>query len=150
MLNRTHFTFALFLVLVFLPLINFKFSFIFIALIFSLIPDVDVKTSFIGKYKFFLPLQFFVNHRGFFHSFLFMILGIVFFLFFYPIGAFAFFVGYCSHLILDSFTIEGVRLFYPLKSNFSWKLKTGSSVERLIFISFIVLDFFMLIFLLFD
>ena len=69
MLNRTHFVITLFLVLLVLPLVNFKFIFVSIAIISSVIPDVDIKTSFIGKYKIFRPLQIFVTHRGFFHSF---------------------------------------------------------------------------------
>jgi len=145
MLNKTHLVITIFFILVFIPLVNSKIIFIIIALICSLIPDSDIKSSFLGKYKFFRPLQFFVTHRGFFHSLLFMIIGILFFLIIYPIGAFGFFVGYSSHLIADSFTKEGIRFFYPLKTNFSGKINTGSRIENLIFITFGLLDILLLI-----
>jgi membrane-bound metal-dependent hydrolase YbcI (DUF457 family) len=67
-----------------------------------------------------------------------MFLVLLLFLSFYPAGAFAFFIGYSSHLILDSFTPEGVQFFYPSKKRISGKIKTNGSKERLIFISSIV------------
>jgi inner membrane protein len=140
MLNRTHFAITLFFVLLLLPLVQFKTSFIILALVFTLIPDVDTSASFIGKYKIFRPVQFFVKHRGFFHSFLFLIIGVLFFLFFYPIGAFGFFIGYSSHLMADSFTLEGVRLFYPLKKKSTGSIRSGGKSEATVFVVFLILD----------
>jgi inner membrane protein len=140
MLNRTHFVITIFFVLLFIPLVSLKFAFVSIAIIASLIPDVDVPTSSIGKYKIFRPLQFFVKHRGFFHCLFFMFFGILFFLNFYPAGAFAFFIGYTSHLLADSFTLEGVRFFYPLERKISGLVKTGGTLETGILITFVVLD----------
>ncbi len=144
MLNRTHFVITLFLVLLVLPLVNFKFIFVSIAIISSVIPDVDIKTSFIGKYKIFRPLQIFVTHRGFFHSFLFMALLLTFFLSFYPVGAFAFFIGYGSHLLADSFTVDGVQLFYPLEKKSSGFIRTGKLGEQGILIGFTLADVLMI------
>ena len=140
MLNRTHLAITIFLILLLIPLVQFKIVFVLIALIASLIPDVDISTSAIGKYKIFRPLQFFVNHRSFFHCLFFMLFVILFFMSFYPAGAFAFFIGYSSHLLADSFTIEGVRFFYPLNKKFSGSVKTGGTIETGIFITFVILD----------
>ncbi len=145
MLNRTHIVITIFFILLLFPLVNSKTAFVLIALFASLIPDVDIKTSFIGNYKIFRPLQFFVEHRGFFHCFIFMLFGILFFLCFYPIGAFAFFIGYGSHLFVDALTIEGVRFFYPLEKKVSGPIKTGGILETGILITFSVLDLILLI-----
>lgn len=47
-------------------------------------------------------------------------------------------IGYISHLIADSFTEEGIPLFFPLKINVgfppisSWRVKTGGWFEKYI------------------
>lgn len=140
MLNRTHLAITIFFILLFFPLVNNKFAFSFLAIFSSMVPDVDIGTSKIGKYKIFRPLQFFTNHRGFFHCLLFMILFLLFFLNFYPAGAFGFFIGYSSHLIVDSFTPEGVQFFYPSKRTISGNIKTGRGAEKIIFFLFIFFD----------
>lgn len=140
MLNRTHLAVTIFFILLLFPLVNNKISFSFIAIFSSMIPDVDISTSKIGKYKIFRPLQIFTKHRGFFHCLLFMALLLLFFLNFYPPGAFAFFIGYSSHLIADSFTPEGVRFFYPSKKIISGRVITGKKTEKIIFLLFIFLD----------
>ena len=144
MLNRTHLVIALFFVLLFFPLVENKITFSLIALFSSMVPDIDVSTSKLGKRRIFRPLQFFIKHRGFFHSLLFMVLILSFFLVFYPAGAFAFFVGYSSHLIADSFTPEGVRFFYPSKKAISGNIKSGGKLEKLVFILFVFLDVFLI------
>lgn len=140
MLNRTHLAITIFFILLFFPLVENKLAFSLIAIFSSMIPDVDISTSKIGKYKIFRPLQFFIKHRGFFHCLLFMILFLLFFLNFYPAGAFAFFIGYSSHLISDSFTPEGVQFFYPSKKVISGNIKTGGKLEKLVFLLFIFLN----------
>jgi len=139
MLNRTHLAVILLLIIVLFPIVPNKISFVTIALASSIIPDVDIKNSKIGKYKIFRPLQFFTKHRGFFHCLLFMCFLILFFLNFYPAGAFAFFLGYSSHLVMDSITPEGVQFFYPYKKRISGRIKTGGRIENLILITSIVL-----------
>ncbi len=146
MLNRTHLAITIFFILLFIPLIGDKITFSILVLFSSMIPDVDIKTSKIGKYKIFRPLQFFTKHRGFFHCLLFMIFFLIFFLNFYPSGAFAFFLGYSSHLIADSFTPEGVQFFYPSKKIISGNIKTGGKLEKLVFFLFIFLSIFLLFF----
>jgi len=47
-------------------------------------------------------------------------------------------IGYGSHLLLDSFTEEGLPLLFPIKVNFgfpptkSWRIKTGNWFEKLV------------------
>src|SRR3989338_1668484 len=89
--------------------------------------------SFLGRKKLFRPLQWFVKHRGFFHSLIFCILVAGIFAFYYPIFALPFFLGYGGHLLLDSFTDNGIRPFWPLKKEIKGFIKTNGNVEKGIF-----------------
>ncbi|GIM29602.1 hypothetical protein CPJCM30710_22680 [Clostridium polyendosporum] len=80
-------------------------------------PDVDMKIG--------------LKHRGFTHSLLCLFLAS------YGLWvadrnvAIAFLLGYGSHLILDMFTMKGVKLFFPLKCSFCLKLcKTDGTFDR--------------------
>lgn len=140
MLLRTHVVITLFFVLLFIPLVEFKTIFVIIALLATLMPDADIKSSSIGKFKILRPLQIFVKHRGFFHSLTFMFLIILLLAYVYPVGAFAFFVGYGSHLLADSFTKEGIRFFYPsLKRSSGW-ITTGGRTETITLVMFVIFD----------
>ncbi len=99
-------------------------------LIGSLLPDIDFILG--------------VEHRGLTHSLLFLILisAIVY----YKAGkreGISMMLGIASHLILDSITVAGVRLFYPLQMmySFSLTLSSSSSVNFLIIISSFVIFF---------
>lgn len=147
MLGKTHLALSLFLGLLLFQFVKSPFIFLGIVLLSSLVADIDIKTSKLGKCFLFRPIQFFVKHRGIFHSLLFMILVIILFLFFYPIGALAFFIGYFSHLILDGLSVEGVRLFYPFGKKFSGIFRVGGFFEKILFFVLVVLDFFMVVFI---
>jgi len=138
MLIRTHLAFSLFFILILLPFISSKIFFVAVALLATYIPDIDLKNSKLGKKKIFRPLQIFVKHRGFFHSFTFLFLITFLLLLFLPILSLGFFLGYSSHLFLDSFTPEGIKPFYPFKKKSAGKFKTGGKVETF---SFFVLLF---------
>ena len=110
----------------------------------ALLPDIDIKGSYISKrlpfiYKFFGKRQ---RHRGFTHSLLFLVLlyslgdlllkltdnNIVF----VCLGS-GILIGSISHICLDLLTKEGVELFYPIKLNFSiLAIKTNSKLEKTI------------------
>jgi inner membrane protein len=143
MLFRTHLVFSIGLSFLFYYLIevpNFLIFFSFV-LISTLLVDVDSKKSFVGHYLIFRPIQFFVSHRGFIHSLLF---GGFFSLLILRIDVWAgvgFFLGFSSHLFLDSLTKRGVRVFYPL-SNFklSFGLRSGGILEDIIFVLFFLID----------
>jgi len=140
MLLRTHLAFTLIFILLFLPFVNFKIVFILVSLISTLFADLDSQFSYLGRLKIFRFLQFFVKHRTVFHNLFFVLILTSLFVLFYPLLAFSFFLGYCSHLILDSFTVKGVRLFYPLKRVYSWKLRTGGKSETMFFVLVLMIN----------
>ena len=144
MLIRTHLLITLFFVLILLSSVENKVVFAVVALIATFIPDIDTKFSKLGKRKVFRPLQFFVSHRGFLHSFVF--LGLVSFIFylFLPIVMFPFALGYGLHLVADGFTIQGIKPFYPLKRRWHWKIKTGGKLEVVLFVGFLIADLLLL------
>ena len=112
----------------------------------SVLPDIDLETSYIGCRIPILPK--FINrvfgHRGFTHSILCMVccsflLRII--PWYLEIILFAFCVGYLSHLILDMLNSVGVPLFYPYKkkiriawissdSPIQWVISAGAVFSR--------------------
>ena len=147
MMIRTHLAIAGLAVLLFLPHITDKFIFIIVAIIATALPDIDSGFSTIGKIKATKMVQFFVKHRGFLHSFTFCIIISALLAFILPVFALPFFLGYSIHLFADSFTVEGIRPFWPLKRKSHWKLRTGSYGESSLFIFFLLADIFIFIFL---
>jgi len=140
MLAKTTLAVTLFFILLFISSIENKIIFVLIALISTFIADIDSKYSTLGKKKTFRILQFFTKHRGIIHSFTFVFLVTLVFVLFFPIIALPFFLGYCVHLFLDSFTIHGITPFYPLKMKYKGKITTGGKAETTIFVIFIILD----------
>ncbi len=140
MLIRTHLSITLFFILLFISVVEYKFAFVLAALLATFIPDADSKFSTLGKKKSLRILQFFVKHRGMMHSFSFLILITLFFVLFFPIISLGFFLGYGLHLLADSFTVRGIRPFYPLKKKSSWKIRTGGRSEVIILVCFIIGD----------
>ena len=145
MLIKTHLAITLFFVLILLPFVSDKVIFIAISLIATYIPDIDSSNSKLGRKIIFRPLQFFVKHRGFFHSFTFLFLATFIFLMIIPIIAPGFFVGYASHLFADSLTISGITPFFPWKKKISWKIRTGSWIEKILFFILLVVDFLLIV-----
>jgi len=138
MLIRTHLSITLFFVLLFISVVEYKFAFVLAAFLATFIPDADSKFSTLGKKKSLRILQFFIKHRGMMHSFSFLILVTLFLVLFFPILSLGFFLGYGSHLLADSFTVRGVRLFYPLKKKSCGKIKTGKRTETAVFVFFLI------------
>lgn len=146
MLIRTHIALVLFVIMLFLPHININlFLFVIVALIATLIPDVDSGFSTLGKHGVFKILQVFTKHRGIFHSFTFCIIISVLLALFFPTISLAFFLGYAVHLFADSFTQEGIIPFWPYSRTSSWHFKTGGRVETSLFLSFVAMDIILLI-----
>ena len=133
MMLRTHLAISIALILLFIPHVNSKIIFVIIALISTLLPDIDMTHSVMGKYKILRPVQWFVKHRGIFHSFTLAIIISLVFAFYIPVLALPFFLGYSSHLVADSFTIDGIRPFWPLKDELKSRIRTGSKVESILF-----------------
>ncbi|MEK6817389.1 MAG: metal-dependent hydrolase [Nanoarchaeota archaeon] len=145
MLIKTHLTITLFFVLILLPFVSHKIIFIVIALLATYIPDMDSNNSKLGRKIIFRPLQFFVKHRGAFHSFTFLFLITFIFLMFIPIIALGFFIGYASHLFADSLTINGIIPFFPWKRKISWKIRTGSLTEKILFFILLIVNLFLIV-----
>lgn len=145
MLLRTHFALAVFSFLLFLNVVNDKILFGFVLFIATILPDIDSRFSFVGRRKIARVLQFFTKHRGVIHSFSFLILITLILLLIFPKISFAFFLGYSLHLLLDSFTKDGITPFYPLKMKVSGGVSTGGRVEVLV-LSFLVFCSILLIF----
>jgi len=142
MLIRTHLAITALFVLVFLSSVQNKIVFAIVALLAAVLPDIDSDSSIMGKRKIFRPIQFLFGHRGFLHSFTFLFLLTFFFVLFIPVIAFPLFLGYSLHLFADSFTIQGIRPFYPLKKTYAGKFKTGGKIDLMLFISILIIDLF--------
>ncbi|MFH1710801.1 MAG: metal-dependent hydrolase [Nanoarchaeota archaeon] len=147
MMLKTHLVLSLLVVIMFFSHISNKAVFIAVILFATIIPDIDTGFSTAGKNIFFKPLQFFVKHRGIFHSFTFCIIASFIIAYFWPILALPFFLGYGFHLILDSFTKAGIMPFWPWRKTSSWRVTTGSRVETSLFIILIVIDLLMFVLL---
>lgn len=145
MLFRTHIAIAIFFILLFLSKVEHKISFVLVLFAAAILPDIDTRFSKIGKKKILRFLQFFVKHRGILHSFLFLILITSVFALFIPIVSLPFFLGYSSHLIADSFTVEGITPFYPIKKKVFGGIKSGSRAEILFLIIVVLLDAAMIV-----
>jgi inner membrane protein len=140
MLLRTHLTISIFAILVLISSVEGKFLFVVATLIFTAIPDIDSSNSKWGRLKIFRPLQFLAGHRGFFHSYGFLILVSFIFLLLVPKLVLPFFLAYSLHLFADSFTKQGIYLFYPFKAKIRGKVKSGGKVEVSVFVFFLVID----------
>jgi inner membrane protein len=126
-----------------LPFIQNQFIFIAFSLIAALLPDIDSKHSKFGKKISFRPIQIFLKHRGILHSFLFLFFITLLLFFFFPVLALPFLLGYGLHLVSDSLTISGVRLFYPWGKRYSGFIRTEGRVETFIFVAFLMADFYL-------
>ncbi len=119
--------------------------FVFFLFFGALLPDIDhVKSKVSQKLKMLSGLlQYITGHRGFIHS----ITGMV--VFGIPIGIigmiieadtlYPFLIGYGSHLLIDSLTVHGTKVLYPLPYKIRGPVKTGSWTERIIFTFFLIL-----------
>lgn len=146
MLFRTHFVFSLAIFLFFVDFFKNKFVFGLFFLFAILFVDLDSRRSRLGRLFIFRPIQWFVNHRGVFHSFFFIFfISLVLFLFNKDAGT-GFFIGAFSHIFLDCFNVKGVKIFWPL-FNFKIKgfIKSGSILEEILFVLFITIDFFLFV-----
>ncbi len=147
---RTHLIFSFLIGLLIINSFNIqnKIIFIIILLIASALPDIDSYKSKIGKKI--KPISFLINlffrHRGIFHSpFILILISLVIALINPEIAA-AFFIGYLSHLVLDSLTPEGIMFFYPFsKKRTKGRIRTGSLFENILFILLLALCFYMLL-----
>jgi len=145
MLIKTHLMITSFFILLLFPFVSYKIIFIVIALLTTYIPDIDLESSKLGRKKIFRPLQFFVKHRGAFHSFTFLFLLTFLFLIFVPRIALGFFIGYASHLFADSLTISGIAPLFPWKRKIFWKIRTGGKIEKILFFVLLIVNLLLIV-----
>ncbi|MGM5487364.1 MAG: metal-dependent hydrolase [Nanobdellota archaeon] len=119
-------------------ILSFLFNFTLlqgvVAILASLLPDIDTAESWLGKR--FKPLSWLLRigltHRGPIHSILVMgICAAVIFLY-APAFTLPFIVGYASHLILDSLNPKGTTLFWPFRYKLKGFIRNGSIMEYLL------------------
>lgn len=149
MLGRTHLLAGLILAIVLVHFFSHSFiigliSF-FLCLFGSLLPDIDEKSSLIGRH--FRLVSFFSRHRGFFHSLFALLLFTLpfYFLFQSPLPAISFMIAYFSHLLLDMMTKAGLRL-YPSRMKIRGFIKVGGFLEKIIFLLLLLLFILLLLF----
>ncbi len=140
MLLKTHFAIGIFAIILFFPFVNNPLTFVIMALIGTIFPDLDTRFSRYGKNPAARAMQMFTNHRGIIHSITFCALLSLILAFFIPVLAFGFFLGYSVHLLADSFTKLGISMFWPLQLKSEGLITTGSKVEKGIFVGFIIAD----------
>ena len=117
MMTKTHLVFSFLLGLFLYPLFSInKILFFAIILFCSILPDIDTARSKIGSSTkpFSSIINFLFSHRGFFHSIFppLVLLGIFSYFGYFYIGIVCF-IGYMSHLAMDSLTKTGVMFFSP-------------------------------------
>lgn len=147
MLFKTHIAFSVFLILLLISFIDEGLIFIFSVLIGTIILDLDSPKSKYGKSIIFRPLQFFVSHRGILHSLTFAIVVSVIVSIFFPVIGFGLFIGFLSHIFMDSLTKEGVRILWPLKFKTRFIIKTGGETDQVLFLVLTLINVTLLIFL---
>ena len=146
MLLKTHLAIAVFFILVFIETVESKLIFVVVTLAATYLPDVDSRFSTLGRKKIARVLQWFTRHRGMIHSFSLLLIITFFLVFFIPVIAFGFFLGYGLHLLADSFTKNGIRPFYPWKKVSRGHIRTGGRFEIGVLVSFVVGDLALLAF----
>ncbi len=124
----------------------------------SLLPDIDLPTSWIGRIFFFIsePIERTFGHRTITHSLLFTlaITACIYAAekaaFVFPHTTSLFLMAYVSHILLDTCTIQGAKMFYPISSRdcvfpydprspYSYRMKSGSKADTILFFFFAVL-----------
>ncbi|MFC1731650.1 metal-dependent hydrolase [candidate division KSB1 bacterium] len=139
MMFKTHLAFGILLGLIAIPYLNpgNVFLFILIVGIAAGLPDLDSPDSKFGRKIKIIGWVF--DHRGIFHSLigtaLFTVL--VFAISRSIVYSAAFFIGYISHIIVDSFNKEGTMPLYPIKWRLRGFMKTGGLLESVFFVGFL-------------
>jgi membrane-bound metal-dependent hydrolase YbcI (DUF457 family) len=145
MFSRTHIVIAVFFTFLLFQNSPNLFLFLFVSIVATLIPDTDSKNSKIGRKKPARMINFFMKHRGIVHSFLFLAIASVVIFIFWKEILLPFALGYSLHLVADSLTLQGTRIFYPAKIRIKGIIKTGGITEFLTFTIFCFADLFFII-----
>jgi len=138
---NTHFSFGILVAFFTIYFLKPEHSIIlfFLIALFSILPDIDLHTSYIGKKVkiFSFTFEFMLGHRGIFHS---LWVPILLYVVLAKFGLELAVIGYLSHLLLDMFNRKGIKLFWPILGLHGDYL-TGGLVDSLLFYVFFVADF---------
>lgn len=138
MLFRTHLIIGIFFGIIFSIFFENSFLFVLLVVLFSLIADIDIQFSKIGRRKCLRPIQWLAGHRKIFHSFIFVIVVGLVISFFSVFAMWAFLLGYSLHIVFDSLTKMGTQPLYPFEFRVRGFIKTGGWIEAFIFVLFFI------------
>ncbi len=147
MLFKTHLAFGFLCSLIFAKLypVENLTLFLLVACAASIFPDIDNRDAAMGKRHKIMTRLF--EHRGFMHTIFppLIFSGIVWYLGFQLI-ALAIFIGYMSHLLIDSITKAGINFLHPLSTfRISGFIKTGGFLELILFLVLLGVNIFFLL-----
>ncbi|MCW8965974.1 MAG: metal-dependent hydrolase [Candidatus Pacearchaeota archaeon] len=137
MLIKTHLVVALFFVLQLMGYFDNKILFFSVVFVSTFLPDVDSRFSKLGRKRVFRVLQFFSGHRKIIHSFVFLFLISVPIFYLSRVIFYGFVLGYGLHLLMDCFTVQGIKPFYPFEFKVSGFVRTGGFFEMILFYGFL-------------
>ena len=120
---------------------------LFFTLVFlgSVFPDIDIHNSWLNrKLKLTKLIALVTRHRGIFHS-LIVAVPLSYLLYIVePYFGFAFFIGYLSHLLMDSLNHMGIAYLHPIRNpHIKGFIEVGSKEETLIFLFIIIIYLWM-------
>lgn len=136
MLWRTHLAIGLAAALYFSTHVNDPLVFVAIVLVSGLFPDIESKI-FMRRKREMRPTSV---ERGIIHSYTLCILLSIVLAFVWPVAALPFFIGYSFHLFADSFTLQGIRPFWPIKTLSKGVVRPGGRIDKALFYTFVIID----------
>ena len=147
MLLKTHIALSVFFILILWGSVTGKIAFAVIMLVATIIPDIDSASSIINRKikPFDIIFNFIFKHRGALHSITFCVIFTIILSLFSQKLTLPFFLGYAAHLLADSFTVAGIRAFWPLKNSVKWIIRTGGLTEKIIFYLLILTDILLIV-----
>jgi len=140
MLFRSHIVFSIAIWFLVSWFIEMPFYVLIFVLLGTAFVDIDAWNSRVGNRWYLRPLQWVTRHRGVLHSLALALLLSLIVGGFDLWAGFGFFVGYVSHLFLDCFTLSGVKLFWPFSFRIRGFVRSGSWVEDVFFVLFLLVD----------
>lgn len=131
--------------------INNKLLFLGLSVLGSVFVDIDSSESFIGsKIK---PISWLINkifgHRGFLHTIFIPLLILIISTYFgYKELGFGFSLGYISHIIIDCFNINGIKIFRPFSDfHIGGFIRTGGFLEKIFFLLLLIVSIWKLLYI---
>ena len=133
MLFRTHIAIAATAALTVLNYAQLPLGFFVAALAGAALPDIDHPASPLGR--FFKPVSWLFEHRGFWHSALAAALWVIpVALAFGSVAVLGLLLGFACHVLADAATPHGIMPLHPFsRLRLRGPIRTGSAIEAIIF-----------------